>query len=272
MTERLPMNADTYEEVLQYYTTRAKQMAHEGVRWSGKLLPVEDYAFQTLFTRNDVVYQSAYILNRFRGQGKIKNLLSLPVSFITVKDCGVTGVFEKLSVPYLEVQGVLNTPEYQAIEKEYGNRKAERSQVFLMNHIDEGLTILTAIGASEAAKRAYCLHPLLQNDHDLIFNYQNITATMPAHHVMLAMEYRSVANEYLSHNVDLNAYVKPIRLSPIKDVNDMLIADKVQNCKDFERYHKGTHPRTEYLERYFEQWLYRLGVGYRYQELCELIK
>ncbi len=72
------------------------------------------------------------------------------------------------------------------------------------------------------------------------------------------MEYRSVANEYLSHRTI--AHVDEIRLSPLPEVNQMLIADKVQNCKDFELYHKATHPRSAELDLYFNNWLRRLGI------------
>jgi hypothetical protein len=54
--------------------------------------------------------------------------------------------------------------------------------------------------------------------------------------LLLAVEYRNIANEYLSHKPSTN----DVHLSPIKDVNTMLIADKIQNRKDFEIYHKGT--------------------------------
>jgi len=80
----------------------------------------------------------------------------------------------------------------------------------------------------------------------------------------LAMEYRSVANAYLSPMGDREP--AQIRLSPIEAVNDMLRADKIQNYRDFLRYHDGTHPRSAALHRYFRAWLTRLGIGDRFEE------
>jgi hypothetical protein len=84
------------------------------------------------------------------------------------------------------------------------------------------------------------------------------------------MEYRRVANNYLSKRM-INS-IDEIELSPLKDVNDMLIADKVQNRKDFELYHLDTHERSDVLDQYFKNWLIRLGITEeRYQELVKLI-
>ena len=73
----------------------------------------------------------------------------------------------------------------------------------------------------------------------------------------MAIEYRNIANAYLSFKPSEYDF----QLSPLEDVNTMLIADKIQNSKDFEIYHKGTHPRSERLEEYFGQWLKKLGVS-----------
>ena len=57
-------------------------------------------------------------------------------------------------------------PHYLAICEFYGERRAKRSGVPYINHIDEGLIVLDAINASVHAKRAYCLHPIFQSDAD----------------------------------------------------------------------------------------------------------
>jgi hypothetical protein len=165
------------------------------------------------------------------------------------------------------MQAFRKTVEYKAIAREYGERRTTRSQVPLIVHIDEGLALLQAIGASETAMRAFCLHPLLQDD-------ASYAANMPRAHELTddscvlatALEYRRVANAALSHREYARA--ADIALSEVRDVNDMLIADKVQNRKDFLRHHLDRHPRSTALDRYFRLWLERLGVSEaRYAEL-----
>ncbi len=161
---------------------------------------------------------------------------------------------------------IRETPEYALITAFYGDRRARRSQVRYLVHIDQGLTVLTAIGASEAAHRAYALHPLVQGDEDLAANFDALTRAAPTlhpHALGLAMEYRSVANAFLSPMEDHPGYDDParIRLSPLPEVNQMLVADKVQNYQDFLHYHRDTHPRAAALDRYFRAWLARLEIS-----------
>jgi hypothetical protein len=159
----------------------------------------------------------------------------------------------------LKKVGIERTLEYLMISEHYGANTAHRSKVPLINHINEGLHVMNIRGASTAAKRAFCLHPIVQSDGDLLRNWMMVTNTAvnPAA-LLLAMEYRNFANQYLSkryiHDID------EIALSPLKDVNEMLVADKIQNYKDFILYHKGTHPRSIELDEYFNNWLKKLGV------------
>lgn len=163
--------------------------------------------------------------------------------------------------------GILDTREYRAIAAAYEGRTTQRSGVSLMRHIDDGLAILARISASTAAMRAYCLHPLLQADEDLVLRAPQITTLSDDPYViLLAIEYRNVANAALSTRELRSA--ADIALSPLSEVNDMLIADKVQNRRDFERYHRATHARSAELDLYFRRWIERLGVTeQRYLEL-----
>lgn len=151
--------------------------------------------------------------------------------------------------------------EYKLISEYYGNTRAERNNVPLINHIDEGLKILNYIQGSELSKKAFCLHPLLQGDDMIKQNlFEPMFRQVDPVVLMVTMEYRNIANGYLSDR-KITA-LSDIKLSPIRDVNMMLVADKVQNFKDFELYHKGTHPRTVELTEYFNNWMRKLSIDY----------
>lgn len=152
-----------------------------------------------------------------------------------------------------------NSPEYLLIKKIYGDDKTERSQVPLINHIHEGCKILQMRKQELWTQRAFCLHPIFQTDEMFANHGLNyIQYTGADYSVTCAMEYRGIANAYLAKD----AFPKNgIRLSPIPDVNEMLIADKIQNRKDFEKHHLGTHPNSDRLEEYFLDWLDALGIN-----------
>lgn len=159
---------------------------------------------------------------------------------------------------------------YETIEQHYGDRTTERSGQRLMRHIDEGLVILERIGADSGTRAAYCLHPLVQGDRDLAANWHWLTLDTKDPLVMvLAMEYRNIANAFLSPMEWHRGYedFRKIALSPLHQVNQMLVADKIQNRMDFIAYHKGTHPRSDWLDAYFEAWLKALEIsGQQYEQ------
>lgn len=163
---------------------------------------------------------------------------------------------------------------YAAICECYGERKAARSGVPLSRHIDEGLCLLDAVGAGKRAMEAFCIHPLVQDDEALQAALQpgSVFASFapdPAI-VVLAMEYRQVANAYLSHHC--RGEDDSFNLSRLPEVNAMLVADKVQNRKDFEIHHLGSHENSVVLQRYFGNWLRKLDISEtRYGELVALL-
>lgn len=269
---RLPYDAVTEQEVRQYFITRALQMAPYDIVWLGDLSQPKEGCFLTHFydiTFNQR-YVSFYVTAPHRGKGlAVRAVKYASEPIITVSDCGIVDFLVNVGADFRLVTGVFDSIAYELIQHEYGDQRAKRSQVLLMNHIDEGLYVLAKIGASEDAKRAYCLHPLVQNDQDLAKNFDAVTKAMEfdPRQLMLALEYRNIANNWLSDKVwfenGLNPHMtwaKPPVLSPLKEVNDMLIADKIQNYKDFITYHKGKHPRSDELDTYFQVWLRALRV------------
>jgi hypothetical protein len=184
---------------------------------------------------------------------------------VTTSDCGVVDFLEKHRLNYLLVTGEFDKPEYKIIQEFYGDRKAERSGAFLMDHIDDGLRHMRKIGASPDAIAAFCLHPMFQADKDLAANEPLLNA-LSARIVKNIMEYRNVANAWLSDKVSKDSFGRlekdgSPKLSPISDVNAMLYGDKHQNFVDFIRYHYNTHPRRDELYTYFLEWIAALDRG-----------
>lgn len=255
--KRFDHDADSPESLKNYILNRRLQLIGEGA----ELLSLEftDYGALAKWIYNQENYASIFLSPKARGQGaylKIKKTVSEPI--LTVPDCDVELFLKVKQVPHKVLNRFMESSEYQSIQSFYGDKKAERSGVYLMNHIDEGLAILDWINAGDEAKKAFCLHPILQSDADLGNNFKNISPQWSIKAVALAMEYRSVANEYLSHrNIQS---LDEIRLSPLTEVNLMLWADKIQNFKDFTLYHKDSHPRSQELENYFNNWIQKLQI------------
>lgn len=173
----------------------------------------------------------------------------------------------------IEPFNVHNTPEYKSVLRFYkdGQERASRSGVLKMNHINEGLTILDNIGACEYTKRAWCLHPTIQMDND-ITSYREFVLFCSPLSVLLATEYRAVANAYLCRPETDNYTLNDLPKIALPEVKHMLIADKVQNYKDFLIYHVETHQRSSQLDAYFITWLLHLGVSrQQFQYLSGLI-
>ena len=267
--KRFVYDTNNLEDARSYILSRAKQL----LRLFYKLVKIEEYEWgiDATFKKDGKTYQSIYILKDYQGKGLYKTLVRDVI--LTSNMCNIVDYLDKNNIEYV-CENLNPDIEYQVISDFYEGDTAKRSGVQLMNHIDEGLYILNKIGASDIAKRAYCIHPILQSDEMLSdnFSYNMVIAPLRDPLVLIAaMEYRSVANEYLSKKEI--ASIDEIRLSPLKDVNDMLIADKIQNRKDFELYHLDKHPRSKELELYFKNWMDRLGIDENlYQEIKNDLK
>lgn len=176
------------------------------------------------------------------------------------------------------MSNLFKSEEFKAISAFYGDKVAKRSQVPLINHIKEGMAIMQYIGASEEAIRAYMIHPMFQNDDDLTSSGLAFASSGLAdpYVIALTMEYRQRANAWLSDKIETinNMEFRDIpgpTSGNIRAVRHMLIADKVQNYKDFLKYHAETHARSKELDVYFKVWLKELGVNDEmFQEFSEV--
>ena len=262
MNTRFKKSLKTIDDAKEYLNARCKQL----LRSNCKLISVAEceWGLNAYFNYNNKTYQSIILLRDYCGKGLYKTLITHDI--ITTIDCDIVDYLIKNDIPYYLLFNN-HSYEYTLIEKFYGDQKAKRSGVHLMNHIDEGLYILQKIGASLPAQMAYCLHPIVQSDDALKENVDILNDIKISNKAIVnAIEYRSIANDYLSRRkIDS---IGEIKLSPLRDVNDMLIADKIQNYKDFQLYHKATHPRSQELTEYFQNWLERLAISKEFYNEC----
>lgn len=268
---RVPYDATTEEEVVQYFKTRQLQLASIGFSWDGKLKK-NTYGYSVRYKEETtgMEYDGFYVLKQHRGQGYSKKLVESLGTVITIKDCGVVDFLSKIEKEHRVVSGPFDMLEYKMVEKFYDDGRANRSKVWFMNHIDEGMIILEKLGKTKASQAGFCLHPLTQDDGNLAKTFAMLSKEGTPYHVGLSLEYRNIANAYLSKR-EINS-IDEIHLSPLQEVNDMLIADKIQNYKDFLLYHRGTHPRSKELEHYFNNWLEKLNCREQFEWFIQYSK
>ncbi len=268
---RLNKDAETEQDVIQYFKTRRLQVSQNKVTWDN-ILYKNKFGYLLDFTdANGTVYSSFYVLKQNRHLGYSKKLIKeINKTICTVEDCDIISFLSRQGKDFIVLKGIFDTPEYKIVENFYGDGKAKRSEVFFMNHIDEGVIILNHLNKSIKSQTAFCLHPLVQDSKNLLNNFNQLNSTVDSYSLGLALEYRNIANAYLSKRNISN--IDEIDLSPLSEVNDMLIADKIQNYKDFLIYHKDTHPRSKELEHYFNNWLEKLDCKKEFLSYVEYSK
>jgi GNAT superfamily N-acetyltransferase len=209
--------------------------------------------------RHGVAHQSVYVYAPYRGRGLALTALVGGAPVVTTPGCRLEGFLTAKGIPFVVAASITAHAEYLAIEEDYGRRTAQRSGVPLMHHIDEGLAVLQRIGAAEETQLAFCLHPLLQEDSAHAANLERVRTLTSPQVLALALECRRVANAALSPRQMASS--AEIELSAVPEVNQLLVADKVQNRKDFILNHRGSHPRSDALDLDFRRWLERLQVN-----------
>lgn len=264
---RFDLNANTISDAVIYLNNRRIQLAHTGAVFTNYVpSTTKDGVWATITYRGETYY-SFYLLDKHRGgnaylyeYNKKCEELNEEIKIFTTTNCNMHEYLDHKNIPHVVVDGLTQSMEYKLIEKIYASEKTKRSGVYLMNHIDEGLYILYTINARTKAKLAYILHPVFQGDEEIV---NNITLTninsLDVKAVMLAMEYRHIANDYLSTRTLTS--LDDIRMSPLNSVRNMLIADKIQNSNDFDKYHKFIHDRSDELTLYFKTWMKKLGIS-----------
>lgn len=270
--KRLNPASDVPEEIVQYYTTRALQLKPYGFELS-LIQQVErktlTYAL-AIFLKDGKTYISFYLYASFRGKRKsqefadeIKYWLDIHNAVaLTAPECKLATFFTRHNIRYHYLENShLEYLEYKLISDYYGDQKAKRSNLYLMNHVDEGIAIMLERGASEDAIKAFIAHPMFQDDEHFLdcenLESNIVVANCSKKVILLCAEYRKVANAFLckphTDNWDIDQ-IRDVTSIIIKDVHEMLVADKVQNHKDFLQHHALSHPRRSALFSYFNKW------------------
>jgi hypothetical protein len=274
---RLPLDADDFEPALAYLEARQRQalmdgwkavpgaerLVHEGTEWGVRTFAISP----TTGERHQQIY--VYASQRRRDVFAAHLLRTRATPVVTTPDADLERYLDKHNCRYDVVGRFVEVYEYRVIAEQYGDKRAARSGVYYMDHIDEGLAVLVGLGASERARRAFCLHPLVQDDAALAryFTYADQLTADP-HVLTLALEYRHIAQSTRSTRTPVLATAAEIPLGPLADVHDMLRADKLQSYKDFIRHHRASHPRAAAIDRYYRLWLERLGIDDATRERC----
>lgn len=151
---------------------------------------------------------------------------------------------------------------FQQISRYYGATTTKRTKLPWINHIIEGVVLIHQLNGSEPAADAFCWHPLIQSDDTYletlaeIQRYYNLNTSGDA--LINALGYRDAANRWLRGVVTKDNQPKK---HPLEDVNIMLMADKIQNRKDFEANEKlFSVEDASSLHYYFDCWFTTLGI------------
>lgn len=144
------------------------------------------------------------------------------------------------------------------ISMKYLADRVTKKNVPYFNHVEEGLVILSHLKVPVTAGEAYILHPLFQSNDELRTHRSWLmNGHLSTDVVFYLMEYRNIANRGIRSEWNKTG---KIELSPVWAVNQMLVADKVQNRKDFRKYNSD-HPEAQNLEKYFSAWLEALSIS-----------
>lgn len=147
---------------------------------------------------------------------------------------------------------IADSAEYELIVEFYGDRRAKRSGQLYMKHIDDGIEMLDKANADEDTMRAFAIHPIVQ-DLNSRRAYAVLLNELKPTVLFLATEYASVANEYLSKHCS-GGPDDFVPTSPVRQVNLMLLVDKMQNAQDL-LAHNPDHPKFDLLVQYFTNWI-----------------
>lgn len=142
--------------------------------------------------------------------------------------------------------------EYNYMKDLFSTSVSKRTKDLSTNPMEEGLAILNILESNHITKKAYCIHQLFHNDESLERSWDgNRFPNCDIKSMLLAMEFRTLYKSKPNRN-------GIIKLSPIKEVNEMMLAYKMQQYKNFEINGRGQTDNDELVESSFKNWIKQL--------------
>ncbi len=140
--ERFPVNARTIEEAKHYSQNRCTQFLASG--YYPTRYEIIDECVVTYFRHINAscdTCQMIYVLEQNRGKGLYMKVYEKTEKLVTItlEDCNILNFLMHNNVQY---KSLYTSYEYELVQEFYGNKKSDRSDQYLMNHIDEGLAVI----------------------------------------------------------------------------------------------------------------------------------
>jgi hypothetical protein len=262
---RRPQEATTWPELEQYFSTRARQLWHEGWRWSQSLDDV-GVGCRTEFTSAaGEQFASYYVLAQYHGQGHFKRLVSAdPLPIVTITDCHIEQILHHIGARYVRAGDLLDSAEYRLVEVVLADNRNEAG-VFLMNHVDDGLAVLADRGTDALTKRAFCLLPLVSEDSALAKYHDSLVQALTpipegVESLALAVSARKLVG---SLRPDRVCAERGVPSSGVKAVDDLLVAETVLQLNALSRSKLEDATKHE-IDGWYLQSLGALGAADRY--------
>lgn len=251
---RLNRNTETFEEVVKFLHEKTIQLYLDGFLITN-IEKVSNLGVVATYFRDNKEYHIFYLYPSKRGKGIYERVVK-EYNWTILVGVG-SDLLQYVIKKRLKFRVVLNfteTREYKIIE-DYYKDKYHSNGVSFMKHIDEGLAIMKWMGTSESAKKSFCLHPIYQSEKSIkdfgIKDLSDNKLKLDSNIITNVLEFRRIDNLY-TNDMRISS-PGDIKISTLDEVNQMLIADKIQNRKEFENYYDGNEDFSMYLINWFRK-------------------
>jgi len=180
--ETVRLEGDMHDdlEVLSYLFTRARQLLRFSIFLSSPPAKTEGgvwycWAYE-MYT--DTEYLMVLLKKDQRNRGMflqtVAELRTPRTKILIFDECDIQDFLIKTKVPCqlltLFESSVLENA-YSLVGDFYGDTRANRTNVLNMNHIDEGLGVLSKYTSDENTLAAFCLHPLFDMERRALTSF-----------------------------------------------------------------------------------------------------